>query len=100
MQCRPPTRRTARAWPCTSSPPPTNSRSSADMSISRRRFLGTTAALGASAMAQTLGSLGVRSARAQAVSDYKALVCVFLFGGNDSNNLVVPIDDYAQYGAV
>ncbi len=24
--------------------------------------------------------------------DYKALVCVFLFGGNDGNNLVVPLD--------
>jgi uncharacterized protein (DUF1501 family) len=24
-------------------------------------------------------------------SDYKALVCVFLFGGNDSNNTVIPI---------
>ncbi|MDC0312223.1 DUF1501 domain-containing protein, partial [bacterium] len=23
-------------------------------------------------------------------SDYKALVCLFLFGGNDSNNLLVP----------
>jgi uncharacterized protein (DUF1501 family) len=26
------------------------------------------------------------------VSDYKALVCVYLFGGNDSNNLIVPVD--------
>lgn len=32
-------------------------------------------------------------------SDYRALVCVFLFGGNDSNNLIVPMDDvrYQQY---
>ena len=33
-----------------------------------------------------------------ACSDYKALVCIFLFGGNDSNNLIVPIDGrYSQY---
>ena len=25
--------------------------------------------------------------------DYRALVCVFLFGGNDSNNTVIPMDD-------
>jgi uncharacterized protein (DUF1501 family) len=32
------------------------------------------------------------------VSDYKALVCVYLFGGNDSNNMVVPVDN-ARYTA-
>jgi uncharacterized protein (DUF1501 family) len=33
--------------------------------------------------------------------DYKALVCVFLSGGNDSNNMVVPkhTEGYAQYAA-
>src|SRR4029078_2619732 len=33
---------------------------------------------------------------------YKALVCVFLYGGVDGNNLVVPMDSagYAQYSAV
>ena len=32
-------------------------------------------------------------------TDYKALVCLFMFGGNDGNNLVVPTDAarYAQY---
>jgi uncharacterized protein (DUF1501 family) len=35
-------------------------------------------------------------------SDYKALVCIFLFGGNDGNNTLIPIDTqgYAQYAAV
>ncbi|MBI1748411.1 MAG: DUF1501 domain-containing protein [Acidobacteria bacterium] len=33
-------------------------------------------------------------------ADYKALVCVFLFGGNDSNNMVIPYDNYADYAAV
>jgi uncharacterized protein (DUF1501 family) len=32
-------------------------------------------------------------ALAQSGSDYRALVCVFLFGGNDSNNTVIPMDD-------
>jgi uncharacterized protein (DUF1501 family) len=32
-------------------------------------------------------------------SDYKALVCVFLFGGNDGNNLIVPLNAYAKYAA-
>jgi len=33
------------------------------------------------------------------VADYKALVCVFLFGGNDGNNLVIPygVADHATY---
>jgi uncharacterized protein (DUF1501 family) len=32
--------------------------------------------------------------------DYKALVCIFLFGGNDSGNMLIPYDDYATYAAV
>ena len=33
-------------------------------------------------------------------ADYKALVCIFLSGGSDCNNMVIPFDDYASYGAV
>ncbi len=29
--------------------------------------------------------------------DYKALVCVFMFGGNDANNLIIPVDEYTLY---
>jgi uncharacterized protein (DUF1501 family) len=48
--------------------------------------------------AATVGSLALRPlgllpALAQSGGDYRALVCVFLFGGNDSNNSVVPMDD-------
>ena len=32
-------------------------------------------------------------ALAQAAPDYRALVCVFLYGGNDSNNTIIPMDD-------
>jgi uncharacterized protein (DUF1501 family) len=45
-----------------------------------------------------LSKLGLVSALAQGTTDYKALVCIFMFGGNDSNNMVVPTDSrYAQY---
>ena len=39
---------------------------------------------------------------AQTAADYKALVCVFLYGGNDGNNTIIPRDaaGYAQYSAV
>ncbi|MBV8730283.1 MAG: DUF1501 domain-containing protein [Acidobacteriia bacterium] len=32
-------------------------------------------------------------------STYRALVCIFMFGGNDSNNTVVSVDNYATYAA-
>ena len=35
------------------------------------------------------------SARQRHVTDYKALVCVYMFGGNDSNNMIVPVDTRA-----
>jgi uncharacterized protein (DUF1501 family) len=40
-------------------------------------------------------------AAASSGSDYKALVCVFLYGGNDSNNMVIPVDttDYNLYAS-
>jgi uncharacterized protein (DUF1501 family) len=34
----------------------------------------------------------IGSAAAQSATDYKALVCIFLFGGNDSLNMVLPTD--------
>ncbi len=39
---------------------------------------------------------------AGAATDYRALVCVFLFGGNDGNNLVVPNDNagYQNYAKI
>jgi uncharacterized protein (DUF1501 family) len=38
-------------------------------------------------------------AAASGPADYKALVCIFLFGGNDANNTVVPVDGHAAYAA-
>ncbi len=42
-----------------------------------------------------------RMAAHAAGEDYKALVCVFLFGGNDSHNLIIPADqaNYLNYQA-
>jgi uncharacterized protein (DUF1501 family) len=73
----------------------------------RRRFLADAAALTAGGLASRLMPLSAIAmpslVGAQSVpSDYKALVCVFLFGGIDGNNLVVPMDTagYGQYSAV
>lgn len=64
------------------------------MSTSRRDFLRASACtLGGLALASTVESLGLVGAYAQTASDYRALVCVFLNGGNDGNNVVVPLDD-------
>ncbi len=40
-----------------------------------------------------LRPFGLLPALAQSAPDYRALVCVFLFGGNDTNNSIVPMDD-------
>jgi uncharacterized protein (DUF1501 family) len=69
----------------------------------RRRFLQRAGALSAFGLASRLDLVSlVATAGAQAVSDYKALVCVFLFGGNDGNNTVIPFDaaGYNQYATV
>jgi len=49
--------------------------------------------------AAALGQAGLVSARAQSAGDYKALVCIFLYGGNDAGNLLIPNDaaTYANY---
>jgi uncharacterized protein (DUF1501 family) len=68
----------------------------------RRHWLGQGGATLASALGlSAAGALGLTSASA-AVDDYKALVCLFFFGGNDGLNMVTPRDAtrHAQYGAV
>jgi len=71
--------------------------------LSRRGFIRTaccTAAAGVAA--SSFGRLGLVNAFAQSSPDYKALVCIFLFGGNDANNLIVPLgnSDYANYAKI
>lgn len=54
--------------------------------------------LGAAAALNPWAQMRVLAQTAQAASDYRALVCVFMFGGNDGNNLLVPTDTrYAAY---
>lgn len=68
------------------------------MRTSRRSFL-SYAALAAGGSAIGLRPFGAMNALAQTTTDYRALVCVFLFGGNDSNNMLVPFDTtgYGNY---
>ncbi len=71
---------------------------------SRRAFLKRTAALGiagsATPFVMNLATIG--EAAAAVATDYKALVCVFLYGGNDSANTLVPYDQatYNLYAAL
>jgi uncharacterized protein (DUF1501 family) len=81
-----------------------SARAQASRSCSRRELLrrGVCGAAGLAGL-HMLSNLGlISSAAAQGgPGDYKALVCVFLFGGNDSYNLLVPRDGahYAIYQA-
>jgi uncharacterized protein (DUF1501 family) len=58
--------------------------------LRRRQFLKLAGAATASGLG--LGTLAHLSASAQSVGDYKALVCLFMYGGNDGNNLLVPLE--------
>jgi uncharacterized protein (DUF1501 family) len=71
--------------------------------MSRRGFLRTTCCTAAAGVAAaSFSRLGLVNAMAQTGTDYKALVCIFLFGGNDANNLIVPLgsSDYANYAKI
>lgn len=69
------------------------------MATSRRDFLRTSAcALGGVALASSLDSFGlVHALTPQAATDYRALVCIFMNGGNDGNNMIVDLGQYSQY---
>ena len=69
--------------------------------VSRRLFLRQSAALASvvgSAAPLALNLAAAGSAAAQAAGDYRAIVCLFLYGGNDSFNMVLPTDA-ASWGA-
>jgi uncharacterized protein (DUF1501 family) len=73
------------------------------MSSSRRNFLkhSLCASLGASSAASLFSQMTLSAATVPAVqaSDFKALVCVFLHGGNDGDNTLIPYSqtDYNAY---
>ena len=72
-------------------------------SPTRRTFIrqAACAALTTTGILNTIFDLRRLSAAPLDTSDYKALICLFLFGGNDANNLIVPHDTngYASYAA-
>src|SRR5947209_11725317 len=72
------------------------------MGLTRRDFFKRTGcALGATALLAGIEQLSLIDALAQtpqAVTDYRALVCIFLSGGNDCNNTIVPYTDYNATG--
>lgn len=73
---------------------------------SRRKFLmqSNCAAVGSASLFSTLFSLQMTAGATAggSVSGYKALVCLFLSGGNDSFNMLAPKDAaaYSEYAAV
>jgi uncharacterized protein (DUF1501 family) len=71
------------------------------MHHSRRSFL-TTASMAAAGSTLGFRPFGMLNALAQTTSDYKALVCVFMFGGNDANNMLIPFDaaGYGNYSSI
>lgn len=72
------------------------------MQIPRRSFL-RYASLAAAGSVAGIGPFGALNAFAQSGStDYKALVCIFLEGGNDGNNTLVPYDTtgYKNYASL
>lgn len=63
--------------------------------MSRREFLRLVARIAATPLAGALSELAFG---AGPFNDYRALVCVFLYGGNDAHNMLVPLDArYATY---
>ena len=69
------------------------------MNNSRRNFIRQTG-MGLSAAAMLSQFDDLNRVQAQTANDYKALVCIFLFGGNDGNNTIIPHTNYAAYNAV
>lgn len=61
--------------------------------LSRRNFLQLSASFG---MLAALGEF--KLSKAATAQDYKALVCIFMGGGNDGHNMVVPLSG-SQYNA-
>src|SRR5215471_10351953 len=74
--------------------------------ITRRDFIrrAACAAVGTTAITASIRDLRlINAAVAQSnITDYKALVCIFLQGGNDSNNLIIPTvqSEYDNYSAI
>src|SRR5260370_37499796 len=70
------------------------------MSPSRRDFLRMSCCSAAGVgLAAGISRFGMINALAQSSADYKALVCIFLFGGNDGNHLIIPMGSGSAPGS-
>ena len=73
------------------------------LKTSRRAFLerASLLSLAGSATPFVMNLAAIGDAAAQTATDYKALVCVFLYGGNDYANTLIPVDatNYAAYNS-
>jgi uncharacterized protein (DUF1501 family) len=69
--------------------------------ITRRSFFKIGCTAGALGVVGRFTRFGMMTAMADSAPAYRALVCVFLFGGNDGNNLVVPLSSsgYEAYSS-
>lgn len=71
------------------------------LNASRRAFMQRASALSVAGVAApwALNLATIGEAAAATATDYKALVCVFLYGGNDYGNTLIPYDlaSYAEY---
>jgi uncharacterized protein (DUF1501 family) len=72
--------------------------------VSRRDFVRIGCCTAASfGLGAAIGRLNmIQAYAAPAPADYRAMVCIFLFGGNDANNMIVPNDTagYQNYNSV
>ncbi len=68
-----------------------------DLHLDRRAFV---KAMSAAAATPMMGGIMQAAYAAGPFTDYRATVCLFLFGGNDSQNMVIPLGgEYAAYAA-
>jgi len=71
------------------------------MKLDRRSFV-RCASLAAAGNVVGLRPFGAMNALAQSGTGYQALVCIFMYGGNDSNNTIIPFDTagYSNYSSI
>ena len=71
------------------------------MRASRRQFLKTASLMSMAGVAGpfALNLAAIGAASAQTAPGYRAIVCLFLYGGNDQTNTLIPYDQpsYDQY---
>ena len=78
--------------------------SSRHLNLERREWLRRAGSLSRAGVAAPFALIlaAMAEAAAQTVADYDALVCVFLYGGNDYGNTLVPYDSasHAAYAVI